>query len=1066
MVISWLTIVCVSFPVYGQTGFKDLALPVFKDPAPGYFFIAPNAVDSFSVLDHAGKNMFRTYTGQHTNALPYNFKWFSHFTILAQTPVFIRRDIERKIIDTLRYSGTGTTDFHECRIITDTSYLILGNKEHKMDLSGIIPGGKTDATVLENIVQERTFSGVTLFEWKSLDHIPVTDATEDVQLDVAYVDYIHINSIVKDDDGNLLISCRHLDEVIKINRQSGAVMWRLGGTKSKNNQFSWLNDTFDGFVGFSHQHTVTRTSAGTILMFDNGNLKPEPQRSRAVEYEVDENAKTVKRVFEFRPTPDIYSNTMGSAQELENGSILIGYGSATSSVIAHEVSRDGVVQVKLENPAVNGFTPYRVLKQAMFMTGAYRRITTFGNVSFTRSDSNTHLSISLTRVDDTTSAVAERHSYPPHDISFTNDVSCGVLPTRWVFRAKDSALIAGTMTFEIGAVPGVVFPDQIKLYHRAKEGKEDFSPVVATYSAATKCLTVNKLMYGEFLIGYAKCFSPRLITPENYATEEIAAPKLEWTDAVSNGEYQVELSKVQTFATNYARFSTRRLDTTLSNVADFTKLYWRVRGKLPTGYGPWSDVFQFTTRLGIVTIISPTVVAKDTIAVQPSHVFRWSAVTGAQQYRVLITGFGSPIVAIDTVLTTNSFSPGTKLFPVSKFTWYVRALSDTIVGRPSTQAFFVTSPPAPRLVTPPFDAVDVATDRPLFVWDQVQGAIRYVVTVKRLVDSSVIAKDSSNRPPLTIASLPIATRSFWTCHAVGQYGPGPDQAPSPFTTNSTTVLPASSTINPNRTGNVDTMNVRFTWTSVPLASFYDFQLTSKQSFKAPDLEIFRITETSCTAPTLKPGTTYGWRVIAYNNTASGRWSDTASFTTTSRPSQGLTPLVPISGSTNVPLAGVFSYTTSRAFDSYGTEVSRSVSFEAPDFQFLSNNGTCAYYGLLGGTDYFWRAVGKTNGKPNEFGSPSRFTTLVTTGVQDKDSGEKGVITAYFVGNNLVINTALSPQLPYKARLYTIQGSLVLNIDQQVLSAPCVALPTIGSGVYYLELFFEGQRRSVVSLVKN
>ena len=62
--------------------------------------------------------------------------------------------------------------------------------------------------------------------------------------------YAKYHVLTQTKDGNLLLSCRHLDEVIKINKNTGNIMWRLGGEASKNNEFTFLNDTTDGFVGF------------------------------------------------------------------------------------------------------------------------------------------------------------------------------------------------------------------------------------------------------------------------------------------------------------------------------------------------------------------------------------------------------------------------------------------------------------------------------------------------------------------------------------------------------------------------------------------------------------------------------------------------------------------------------------------------------------------------------------------------------------------------------------------------------------------------------------------------
>jgi len=118
-----------------------------------------------------------------------------------------------------------------------------------MDLSGIVPGGSPSASIIGAVIQELKFSnGAVVFEWKSLDHIPVTETTDDIKLTDNLIDYIHVNSVSKDTDGNLIVSCRHLDEVIKIKKSTGEILWRLGGSASKNNQFTFVYDSFNNFI--------------------------------------------------------------------------------------------------------------------------------------------------------------------------------------------------------------------------------------------------------------------------------------------------------------------------------------------------------------------------------------------------------------------------------------------------------------------------------------------------------------------------------------------------------------------------------------------------------------------------------------------------------------------------------------------------------------------------------------------------------------------------------------------------------------------------------------------------
>src|SRR5262245_47329771 len=147
-----------------------------------------------------------------------------------------------------------------------------------VDMSALTKGGRSDAIVIGLIIQELDQEKNVVFQWRSWDHFQITDVMSH-SLNSSVVDYVHGNSIDVDSDCNLIISCRHMNEVTKISRASGEIIWRLGG---RNNQFA-----IDDPIRFSHQHDVRRLPNGNLTLFDNGNFRL-PLFSRAVEYAIDE----------------------------------------------------------------------------------------------------------------------------------------------------------------------------------------------------------------------------------------------------------------------------------------------------------------------------------------------------------------------------------------------------------------------------------------------------------------------------------------------------------------------------------------------------------------------------------------------------------------------------------------------------------------------------------------------------------------------------------------------------------------------------------------------------------
>lgn len=1038
-----------------QTSFRDLDVSTLRNPGPGYFFIAPNAMDSISMLDHAGKNVFKRRVGPHANVQPYKGKWLTHFATVGNTPVFIRRDVQLNPIDTLTTVNGVKVDFHECRIISDTSYIILGIREDTIDLSSV-PGGNPRAIVWNNVIQERTFSGRTLFEWRSLDHIPVTDAISEVEINTPVVDYIHINSITVDTDGNFLVSCRHTDEVIKINRTSGAVMWRLGGSLSKGNQFQWLNDTVGGFRGFDHQHSAIRTQRGTILLFDNGNFKPGDKSSRVVEYEIDEQAKTVRKVFEFVPSPTIYATTMGSVQELPNGNIVIGWGSGSNRTVAHEIDHSGTIHVKIDNPTQNGFVAYRVVKSVFAMTGIERTLRSVGSTTFADNDSTTFVTIATTRVTDSTRVVVERHNYPPHAIAFSDTTYCSVVPMRWTVRAVDTSLIAGTMQFSVRNIPGVTIPSKALLFARPREGRGVFTRVSATYDSTTGTLSTSSLRYGEFALAFTSCTTPSLIAPIDTATEIPVVAQLRWSPALQTGGYQVEISRAPTF-TEAQLIRTAGEDTSIVLEA-FTRYYWRVRSILPgSTYSAWSAPWSFRTQLPVPILVSP-VLTSDTVAAQLPVQLLWRRSAQAARYRYRIVPVDRASDSVSSVTSDTVVKGMYSLLPNTWYEWSVRSISDSgVVGRWTSPARFVTSPRAPVLRSPTQDANEITTDRPRFEWFAVEGALRYIITIHHPSDGRVVLIDSSTSTTIIPDTLPMASRCVWSVRAVGRFGSGPASTAWGFTTTSSSVLEPPSTIAPNGVDQVDTSMVSMLWSSVEGATSYDIQVTSKATFANPDVEVFGAANPFCDVATLRPGTTYRWRAIGYSDTAVGRWSDTATFTTRARFDQSLVPVSPEREAMDVPLRGVFRFTTSPAYVEYEAQVSTDPFFATIDHAFRSLADTVEYYALAPGNKYYWRVVGFLPGAQSEFGQASTFTTTTSTDVSEEFNDSVVVLQTR---DGLIINSTSFDII--HVDIFDLLGQNVLQ-HRITTTGRTVMLPlgTLANGCYLLQIHGDSKKECSV-----
>ena len=153
-------------------------------------------------------------------------------------------------------------DAHDILLLKNGHIMMESYDPQKVDMSKVVEGGNPNATVIGLVIQELDENKNLLFEWRSWDHFKITDSYNNLLSSV--VDYVHCNSLDADTDSTLIFSSRNLNEITKINRLTGKIIWRLGG---KNNEFIFQND----LRGFSAQHSAMKQKNGSLTLFDNGN---------------------------------------------------------------------------------------------------------------------------------------------------------------------------------------------------------------------------------------------------------------------------------------------------------------------------------------------------------------------------------------------------------------------------------------------------------------------------------------------------------------------------------------------------------------------------------------------------------------------------------------------------------------------------------------------------------------------------------------------------------------------------------------------------------------------------
>ena len=202
-------------------------------------------------------------------------------------------------------------------------------------VEGGLPNTEIKGKIFGDIVREVTPAGTLAWEWYFTE---ADFAAFPLAADCHRGEWAHANSVAPTLDGNVLLSFRHLDTIMIVNRESGDVVWHQRDQ-------SW-----------GHQHNAEMLSNGNITLFANGmNNLHQPLHSRAIELDPQTGEIVWQYIDPQRWT--FFSPVMGGVQRLANGNTLIC--EALSGRVfevddAGEIVWDYIVPMEHPNPILHG----------------------------------------------------------------------------------------------------------------------------------------------------------------------------------------------------------------------------------------------------------------------------------------------------------------------------------------------------------------------------------------------------------------------------------------------------------------------------------------------------------------------------------------------------------------------------------------------------------------------------------------------------------------------------------------------------------------------------------------
>lgn len=324
-----------------------------EDADPNYLFIGyDGSVDYGIIFDNEGCPVWYQ---RGSSARDFKVQANGQITMVGGGGF---RVYEPNFVQTSTYKAVNgySTDDHELKVLADGGYLLIGRRTETVDMRQYVDEGKSAASVRETVLQEFTAAGELIFQWRAWDHFDIRNMENwsyDDKPTSQSIRFPHMNAVDVDTDGHLVLSSKRISEITKINRDSGEIIWRLGGDES---QFELVGDPLGNF---NVQHAISVIDVNQYLLFDNHWLDRDAN-SRAVEYLIDTNDMTATMLWQYQADPPYESYHMGNTQRLGNGHTLINWVEAKYPK-AMEVRPDGSVAFSM-NWADQDSKSYRVFR--------------------------------------------------------------------------------------------------------------------------------------------------------------------------------------------------------------------------------------------------------------------------------------------------------------------------------------------------------------------------------------------------------------------------------------------------------------------------------------------------------------------------------------------------------------------------------------------------------------------------------------------------------------------------------------------------------------------------------
>jgi S1-C subfamily serine protease len=353
---------------------------------------------------------------------------------------------------------------------------------------------------------------------------------------------------------------------------------------------------------------------------------------------------------------------------------------------------------------------------------------------------------------------------------FRNTVSDGIISKVWLDAIQTTAATShgssgGPLINRYGEVVGVIYAGA-----DAAENIAVAKPSNEIRKISTANLWTLEQVY-QMEHGNDPRFLPaaQLLSPLSGSTVS-TTPTLSWTPVPTATKYWIEVWGGSTLVerspstTKYASAVYGTSFTVPTGLLDGSTTYawavWTYGPNDPPGVtlNNISTVWSFETvvqaTLGAPTLLSPS--DPPTVLMDyNSHVFQWSAVSGATSYEIRFVSSLGYLVLADTIYTGTTYTLiAGRLTGGAVYSWSVTAKNGLTSGTPSVSRRFGLAKRV-MFTNPAYDGATVSPWSPgsaLFTWDVTLGADSYEFNFQVLPSKTVVYWTTSAIPYVTVSS--------------------------------------------------------------------------------------------------------------------------------------------------------------------------------------------------------------------------------------------------------------------------------------------------------------------------